>query len=1355
MKAQISSSNSVSLLIKFFYPTTNNKERCLLILAVISAIIQGFLFPFLMVQLGGITGKLRSYSLTKLCGGSYESCIDYFGGNFTLSEAETIKVLDPIKNTREEVQFMIILGCINFTVGFIHSFILTHLSNLLVDRLRKNYFKSFLKRELFWFDSKINTSMTAQEAATHISKDFSFIEEGIGVKLTMNIKNISQTISGIVLGFVYSWQVSLVILGFMPLISFCLYTGVKALQESLKTGEKHFQKASGLAIEGISAIRTIHSLGLQKLTLLKFDKANHEAFINRTESSVRLPLGFAGLFSLLRFSMLASFALGTKLFLDGTAGLEDILSAYFAILIGTLGISSLSSIVELTQKGMTIFEEIDATIKSSNYSTIDPLDEDKGLKINKKDFKGKITFENVHFNYPNKPDRKVLKGITLNIEAGETVAFVGPSGCGKSSIIKLIERFYDANSGCVKIDGQDIKSLNVKNLRSHIGMVKQEPVLFAGTVKENILRGLSDENQNDNDKELSDHEIFRILQKAEAKEFVQKFPKGLETFLGTRGDQLSGGQKQRLAIARTIIRKPKILLLDEATSAIDANSEAKVQEALNQAMEHTSCTTIIIAHRLSTVRKADRIFGIEDGKIVEVGSHDELMEIEGGLYRKLVEVERDSYEKISKRPSKMINSEIVLNSLKKADTTTSKVNLKSSESEHSPQQVNDHETTTYKSTVKVGHRDIIPWFKPEWLYVILGIIAALISATMEVLTFLFMSKIIATYVDPSDKSKVWKEVWKWNYCLAAIGILSFIVYFWRNRIGIISGQILIRRFRYLYLQAVLNQEIGLFDDSEYPTSYFNTRMATDVEKFDAVIGYGSPFFYEPIGGLSCAFILTTVLDDWRLALVAFCFIPFMVLTQSVEFGQTMAKESRTEEKKEAVRIRKEGTANIRQQDKDMLATESLNEISTIMALNCQNKILNQFNKLCDQENHKKLKDTFILAISFGLGDMSIFFMFAAVFRYGLELMIDEDHGIEFDEIFSTVTIVMSTGMAAARSYSLHPPFDLSWKALGKIFWMLRRTSKCDVLAARCHTKGSDTCISPSSYTGVLEFKNVHFTYPSRPNNKVLKGINLKIQPGQTVALVGGSGCGKSTIIQLLNRFYDADKCGKILLDGQDITDLNLNWYRSKVGFVQQEPVLLDGSILENIRCGKGEVLGELMEDTHPVEIRDPVVHSNFAKNSDVRDASSLFTDKIEKALPFQTVQKHAKTANINKFINQQPNKYDTQVGLKGKNLSGGQKQRIAICRTFMREAPILLLDEATSALDNESEKLVNESILKFGDREGESSSKTVVIVAHRLSTIKSADVIVVIDKGIVVETGGHDELVEKRGFYYNLVKAQL
>jgi len=377
-----------------------------------------------------------------------------------------------------------------------------------------------------------------------------------------------------------------------------------------------------------------------------------------------------------------------------------------------------------------------------------------------------------------------------------------------------------------------------------------------------------------------------------------------------------------------------------------------------------------------------------------------------------------------------------------------------------------------------------------------------------------------------------------------------------------------------------------------------------------------------------------------------------------------------------------------------LASEAVGNIRTVVALSLPHRFIADYNDNLQAPLKVARKQSVGGGIAYGFSQAVIFFIFSISFAYGGQLV---EWGLnDFVQIMTAMSAILFAGMNIGQSSQLAPDANKARTAAAAIFTLLDRVPPID--------SSSPDGRKLTDVDGRVEFKDVKFAYPNRPDVQVLRGLNFSLEPGKTLALVGASGCGKSTVIQLLERFYNPS-AGQILLDGVDVRELNLHWLREQIGLVGQEPVLFATSILENIRYGKPDAT-------------------------------------------MAEVEAAAKAANAASFINELPDGYNTQVGERGTQLSGGQKQRIAIARALVRNPKVLLLDEATSALDSESEKIVQAALDHA--REG----RTTIVIAHRLSTITTSDCIAVIDAGVVVESGTHAELMDLKGRYYELVRAQ-
>lgn len=380
-----------------------------------------------------------------------------------------------------------------------------------------------------------------------------------------------------------------------------------------------------------------------------------------------------------------------------------------------------------------------------------------------------------------------------------------------------------------------------------------------------------------------------------------------------------------------------------------------------------------------------------------------------------------------------------------------------------------------------------------------------------------------------------------------------------------------------------------------------------------------------------------------------------------------------------------------------VAVEAVENIRTIASLGRENKFYERYAQTIVEPHKKSVKRAHFYGVSFGMHEAIAYLCNAAAFRFGAYLI--AHHGLHFNDMMKVIMCVMICAMMIGRVSAFSPDYAKAKIAAARLFKLFDNTTPID--------SSSEDGLRPSNFEGNISLENVRFRYPTRPDVKVLRDMNLTVIPGQRIALVGSSGCGKSTVVSLLERFYDVDE-GRVAVDSEDVKSLNIKWLRSRMGTVSQEPVLFSYSISENIAYGD--------------------------------NSREVTMEEIEAA---------AKAANIHSFINSLPKGYDTNVGDKGTLISGGQKQRIAIARALICNPRILLLDEATSALDTESEKVVQEALDKA------SEGRTTIIIAHRLSTVQNADSIAVINHGRVVEQGTHQELLALKGTYHSLVTAQL
>ncbi|XP_024962327.1 ABC transporter B family member 13 [Cynara cardunculus var. scolymus] len=873
---------------------------------------------------------------------------------------------------------------------------------------------------------------------------------------------------------------------------------------------------------------------------------------------------------------------------------------------------------------------------------------------------GNIEFREVCFAYPSRPNM-VFEDLSFSVDAGKKLAVVGPSGSGKSTIVSMIQRFYDPTSGEILLDGHDIKNLQLNWLRGLMGLVSQEPALFATTIAENILYGKPNAAMN---------QIIEASKAANAHSFIQSLPDGYHTQVGEGGTQLSGGQKQRIAIARATLRNPKILLLDEATSALDSESELIVQQSLNTAMSNR--TTIIVAHRLSTVREVDTIIVLKNGQVVEKGTHLGLIS-KGGEYSTL---------------SSLQASEPAKDSTTKGQTSSNFQNSPDNNKKAYYQEVdsvttmmlhpNDQNQPSISSKNTPSIWDLVKLNQPEWPYAVMGSVGAILAGMQAPLFALGITYILTSFYS-RDNSKIKHDVECASFIFVAAGLVTIPIYMLQHYFYTLMGERLTTRVRLSMFSAMLTNEVGWFDMDENSTGSLISKLAADATLVRSALADRLSTIVQNIALTVTAFVISFILS-WRIALVIVSTFPLLIGASITE--QLFLKGFG-------------GDYTITYSRATSMAREAIANIRTVAAFGAEDRVSSQFSAELNRPGKQARLRGHISGFGYGFSQLLAFCSYALGLWYASILI--QHKNSNFGEIIKAFMVLIITALSIAETLALTPDIVKGTQALGSVFEILNRKSAIN--------PDDPNSVPVSHIKGDVEFRNVSFRYPMRPDISVLNDLNLKITAGNSMAIVGPSGSGKSTIVGLLMRFYDPD-FGSVFIDDLDIKKLNLKSLRQRIGLVQQEPSLFSTTIYENIKYGN--------EEASEIEIT-----------------------------------KAAKLANAHEFISRMPNGYETQVGNNGIQLSGGQKQRVAIARAVLKDPSILLLDEATSALDTASERLVQEALDKL------MVGRTTILVAHRLSTIRNADSITVLQNGKVVERGAHDTLVRMpESVYAHLVSLQ-
>ncbi|AVH58619.1 MULTISPECIES: ABC transporter ATP-binding protein [Streptomyces] len=1136
-------------------------------------------------------------------------------------------------------------------------------------------------------DGRRQDELSTGQVVGRATSDLQLIQ-GLLFMLPMTIGNVLLFLISLGIMASLSLPLTLVALAVAPALWFIAKRSRTKLHPATWYAQAQAAAVAGVVDGAVSGVRVVKGFGQEEQETGKLREVGRRLFAGRMRS-VRLNATYTpALQAVPALGQVAMLALGGWLAVRGqiTLGTFVAFSAYLAQLVGP--VRMLAVVLTVAQQARAGAERVLELIDT------EPSIQD-GTKTLPADAPATVEFDDVSFAYED--GRPVLDGLSFEIRSGETLAVVGSSGSGKSTVSLLLPRFYDVTHGAVLIGGHDVRELTQESLRAAIGLVPEDSFLFSDTVRANIAYGRPD---------ATDEQIETAARAAQADRFIAEMPDGYATKVGEHGLTLSGGQRQRVALARAILTDPRLLVLDDATSAVDARVEHEIHEALAEVMEGR--TTLLIAHRRSTLNLADRIAVLDGGRLADIGTHEELQE-RSPLYRRLLTdpdelggVSPGHAQPAAPREDTSVRAELDAefdaergvtprlwtgdrepkgNALDGMPATPELLaQVKALPAATDTPAIDEGRAVTPEESY--GLRRLLHGFGLP-LLVSLGLVA--VDAGMSLLLPVLIRHGIDSGVTRLALGAVWAA--------AALALITVLVQ-WAAQIGETrmtgrTGERVLYSLR-LKIFAQL-QRLGLDYYERELTGRIMTRMTTDVDALSTFLQTGLVTAFVSVVtffGIMAALLVI----DIQLALVVFVSLPPLIIG-TFFFRRASVK---------AYELARERVSVV---NADL--QESVSGLRILQAFRRERSGGRRFAEGSDSYRKARIHGQWLISVYFPFVQLLASVAAAAVLMVGA-------HRIEAGTLTAgaLVAYLLYIDLFFAPVQQLSQVFDGYQQAtvsLGRIQELLREPTS---------TKAADEPLKVLSLRGEIAFEDVDFAYGSSDEaEEALSGVSLRIPAGQTVAFVGETGAGKSTLVKLVARFYDPTG-GRVTADGADLRSLELTSYRHRLGVVPQEAYLFQGTVRDAIAYGR----------------------------PDATDAE---------------VEAAARAVGAHDMIATLDGGYLHEVAERGRNLSAGQRQLIALARAELVDPDVLLLDEATAALDLATEALVNQATDRLAGRRTARPSpdhhpstsayaRTTLIVAHRLTTAARADRVVVMANGRVAEDGTHDELLRLDGQYAEL-----
>lgn len=1314
--------SSCTSLFKVIYQHTTILEFILYVIGILSAIAEGYFYQHIINMLGEMLDDL------------------YLPEN----------ILDTVnKNVSKKFYYY---GALAFLAQFLMFFLLEYVSFNIIGRIKAVYLRILFSLNQSFYD---NLPLAKNELITEIEREILTIRSAIGINFGNIFMDATIFVYGISDGFHMHAKSALLMSYYIPLWILCAILFLILMKKEEEKKKKMYNEIGGYLSDTIKNIKEVASFSnfdyereifnkkIQELKEIFRDYPWKTALLDAitcflVSASMTYRLGILGyqFYQVLinkKTYDIQSFVVSTELFCMGGAQIIDIIP-YIRRYMQCINIFSFYENIKQyyiyyanvkDQWNELIFKDERYFKKGKKLNIEEP--ENQTLKTIKNKIKGKITFNNVCFSYYGKEAQDnldssklgkekieyVLKDFNMIIKENEMTAIYGESGAGKSTIVKLIVKIYELEEGNGQILIDDF--LNINNLsnnskgnninnevfdlntyRKLIGYVPQQAVLSNCSIRENIKFGREN---------ISDCQIWNTLGELGFDDFIKILDKKLDYIVGSKGGKLSGGQIQKIAIARALVGQPKILILDEAASSLDSKSENSLNKAIDSLKG--KMTIILITHKIKDLKRADNIIMMKSsGIIIESGKKAELLEKKGVYYNVLKEVGEENenlghlsnekkkeyfledgynkYSTIIKKPSSQIYSKSSPNETNIDDSLNvlnnelikNTINLKNYSEELDSKKITPSNAFDEEENQEEAGSSITNFIKgmtPYKKLFFIGLFLFLAKGGVDsAIGYLFGDGEGIIFLQTKGNA-LKKKIKKYLLILGTLSLIKAILGFFGRFLLEILGEYLSEKYKISTFSMILRMHMGFFDKNINSPGKLSERIIFRTNAINGVIFSFLSLIFEIIGKSIGALIIGFI-ETWQMPVMT---VIALIIILSLDVGFFIFSR-----KKEII---------LKKSIYGEILSDNLNNMIPIYAYNAKDFWIKQFLEENYSIRKKIVLYDFLISLFYSLSIFTLY-IFDGIFCY-VTTKLYVNGTLSLNSVMGRMGTLEA--VVQMLSYSIK-----NIRLMSNMSESIADLDKLEKLKTEIDPENDPGIIEESFYsnlTGKIEFNNVSFAYPSNKSSTILKNVNFIINPGDKIGIIGNSGCGKSTISQLIERFYDING-GNILIDNYCLKDLNLSKLRKKIGYVRQEPVIFNRTNYENILYGKLDSTEE-----------------------EVLEAAK--SCKIDNKLNHETTKSESEKKEI------------CLGNVKNEGLSGGEKQRICLARVILKKPQILILDESTSALDKETEEQIQGSIEHMINQ----LKCTLIIISHKYNDLKSCSNCILIKDGIISKIGKPNE----------------